>query len=97
MVWSVAAIARPGRLRWIQPESDSAVGADVVPDGNLVRHGHADGESRRSQRAAGDLGPDSVDLRGRATDQPAVVPNDRAVRSRVAHRDNDRYNRADTW
>ena len=38
---------------------------------------------------------DAVDVRGNAADEPAVVPNDRAVGSSVADDDDHRHDRAD--
>ena len=63
--------------------------------GHVDRDGHDPGQPRRPEPAAAERRTDAVDLRGNAADEPAVVPNDRAIGSSVADDDDHRHDCAD--
>ena len=74
------------RRRFVQ--SNSAFGRHFIPDRNLARNVGAPSESRRPECSRTDERNDGVDIRGRASDKPAVFPSVNSFRSSVARHDN---------
>ena len=71
-------------LRRLVTRPDRTIAGHIISGGYVERDGHDPGQSwgtRTRRRPAPDR---SVDLRGSAADEPAVVPGDRSVGSSVA-------------
>ena len=75
-----AALSSCGR----EGDADRTVRPDVVPDRHVARHRDDSGQSRRPESAGADERRHDVDVRGRAADEPAVVPRHDPLDASVA-------------
>ena len=70
--------------------------SSVVSYRHLARDGNDRGQPRRSGSSGADEWADHLDIRGRSTDQPADLPDDRSVAAYVAAGDDHREHGVDT-